>query len=127
MPLYISSEKIAYLGGIIDGEGCIVLRKSRQSGTHLCRVMITNSDEGILNECRSILHGLGIYFIEYKNKNSRCTEIEICRILEAKALLEKVFPYLYSYKREKALSFLQYVTNYTHDRLGRKLNRRKKT
>ncbi len=126
----VLKTELAYLAGIIDGEGCITLwpveRKDRPKGRHLCRVTFTNKDNGILNECRNILNKLNVYFTQTLRKNCGCTTVEINRALEAKFLLEKLLPYLKSYKLQRAQDFIKYIDNSQYDKLGRKCNRRKR-
>jgi len=121
------TENLAYLAGIIDGEGCITLWLKRQSGRHLCRVSITNKDEGILSACREILRNINIFFCEYPHSTKGCFIIEINRALEAKKLLELLMPYMKSYKnKKKAIDFIQYIEANPYDKLGRKIGWRQR-
>lgn len=125
------SEKLAYLAGILDGEGCITLHLQKKSGRHLCRVNICNTDVGIIEACRKILFDINVYFVEWVTQptglsRKPLSHIEICRQFEAKCLLEKLLPYLQSYKKQKAIDLIKYVNSAQFDKLGRRLNRRKK-
>jgi len=107
----ITRNDIAWLAGIIDGEGCV---GQYQNGRHpylQARIDIANTDFGILNEVRRILDG---WFIVYSYKKSpsysnrkQCYYIRILRKMEVRFVLEKCLPYLKSIKGYKAIAILE--------------------
>lgn len=119
---------IAWLAGIIDGEGCITVTRKYKSGFNVSRVSITNTDEGILCEIKRILEEwLVLYTVFPNNQKGKkpCYQIRLDRKMEAKFVLEKVMPYLRSVKRQKAAFFLSFVaTQSRKDKKGS--NNRKK-
>ncbi len=127
MPLY--KQDIAWLAGIIDGEGSITFIPTRKTGRHLCRLGITNTDEGILNEVKRIF---GEWLIFYtcgiiplgKLGRKTCYRIEVNRQAEIYFILAQVKPFLKSVKKEKIKLILDYMNE--KDILGRNKNRRKK-
>ena len=124
----VDAVDIAWLAGIIDGEGSIIIHLVRESGRHQCRVTIVNTDDGILSEAKRILGKWLIFFTIAKNnqpQHKSCYVIEINRRLEAKFVLEKVLPYLKSIKKQKAEAFIDFVNN-TQRIDGRKSNQRHK-
>lgn len=118
----IKETDIAWLAGIVDGEGSIMLNRLGdkmwpKSGSHLCRVSISNTDEGILNEVKRILSEWLIFYTvavnDYQKRNKPCCQIEVNRRMEAKFLLEQILPYLKeTAKIEKAKQFIEFVKTY---------------
>jgi len=124
-------EKLNYLAGILDGDGYIIVSKIIKSGYHICKVGICNTDLGILNYCKSILNDLHVFYCEHKQNNKynplgkkTCYIVEVNRKNECCFLLEKVLPYLQSYKKEKAIQAITLLNSLTR-RDGKKSNRRK--
>ncbi len=127
MPIYKKDK--AWLAGIIDGEGCILFRPVRESGHHLCRLIISNTDEGILNEVKRIFGEWLIFYTVSINKWNKlgrktCYEIEVNRQVEICFVLAQVGPYLKSVKKEKIKLVLDYMNE--KDAMGRSKNTRKK-
>jgi len=59
MPNNTTEAKIAWLAGIIDGEGSIIVNSGRQL---LNRITLTNTDKELLQECIYILDALEISY-----------------------------------------------------------------
>src|SRR5215831_10670720 len=55
MPL--ERETLAYIAGLFDGEGCVNFTRSGQSKTWVIRVMIRNTDRGIIEYVQSLFGG----------------------------------------------------------------------
>lgn len=125
--MLVKNTDVAWLAGIIDGEGCIMVRLQRKNGTHLCRVQVTNTDDGILCEVKRILDEWLVFYTVclQSTKNKPCYRIEVNRQREAKFVLEKVMRYLKSDKKSKAEMFINFVDNHTR-KDGRSLNVRRK-
>ncbi len=123
----IKKTDIAWLAAMIEAEGSIILQMPSSNGRHLCRVQVTNTDDGILCEVRRILEEwLVFYSIRLQSgKNKPCYRIEVNRQMEAKFVLEKVLPYLKSDKKSKAVMFINFVNTHTR-KDGKALNIRKK-
>ncbi len=128
----VTTEKIAWLAGIWDGEGTfsIVKQYKRRYGNEIKnfglnpKLTMENTSEIIINECCKILGGLGItYYIQERTprsvKHKRTYILSICRndmiIKSCKVLL----PFLIA-KREQASLLLKYsqsrIENLTHYR-----------
>ncbi len=75
----LTTEDLAWLGGIIDGEGCISLsvrtRKSTINGSNKNYrpwIVISNSDPFTINECHRILNLAGIgHWITWRNPSGK--------------------------------------------------------
>jgi len=61
---------LAWLAGIIDGEGSIALTHGGNGTSPVLRLMIYNSDEAILFKCRAILDDAGISFYEWWDRRA---------------------------------------------------------
>ncbi len=125
MPNY--TKDIAWLAGIIDGEGCIMFRPLKKSGYHQCRLSISNTDEGILNEVKRILGEWLVFYtiaLTIKEHRKPIYQIEVNRQAEVCFVLAQVGPFLKSIKRERIKIVLDYMNE--KDILGRKKNTRKK-
>jgi len=113
---YIHKEKskLAWLAGIIDGEGSIIIGKP-VNGRHICRITITNTDLGILDYSKELLNDFGIFHTDRvkprtESRYKECTTIEVNRKLEAKRLLTYILPYIHSLsKREKAVEAINLI------------------
>ena len=126
---------LAWLGGIIDGEGSIPINlKPKRGGYHFCRIIIVNTDEGLVAEVKRILDNLVIFYTTHIKPRSdlasltrkTCYIIEVNRQREAIELAKLLLPYLKSYKRGRCLEVIEYEKIHTHDKIGRRLNLRHK-
>ena len=134
MPLYerrVQKSDIAWLAGIIDGEGSIILHTLPQRGYHLCRLTITNTDEGILSEVRRIFTEWLIFFTFKQiplGKLGRipCFRFEVNRRNELLFIFERILPYLKSVKKQRAQLMLQVMSETSIRIDNRRSNRRKK-
>ena len=124
----IRKQDIAWLAGIIDGEGSITFHPEKRSGYHQCRLGITNTDEGILNEVKRILDQWLVFYtvgiLHALPNRKTCYRIEVNRQAEICFVLDKVKPFLKSVKRERIKFILDYMNE--KDILGRNKNTRKK-
>lgn len=108
----------AWLAGIIDGEGCIMLSNppSYGSGIHACRVNVVNTDEGILSEVERILNGWVVPHTKRMKTNhnpnrKQCYCIEVNRKLATRKLLKIILPYLKSEKQNKAIKAIEHINS----------------
>jgi len=118
----------SWLAGIIDGEGYISFLPIRHRNQHLCRLIITNTDEAILNEIKRILDKWLVFYscsaVKLKVNRKQAYNIEVNRQVEVSFVLEQVLPFLKSVKREKVKLIRDYMTQ--PDILGRAKNTRGK-
>ncbi len=111
---HIRISDIAWLAGILDGEGCLIFNPQHKPNRHLLRLQFTNTDEGILVEIKRILaEWLVPYSFHPSTKNhlgkKPCWNIEVYRRMEISFILEKLIPYLKSVKKAKAFLILDYI------------------
>jgi len=132
MPNKASIKKVdvAWLAGIVDGEGSIICTIPYKRGYHLCRLTITNTDEGILSEARRILdEWLVVYRFKpipaSKLSKLPCFRIEVFRHSELIFIFEKIMPYLKSVRKQKA-QFMLHILRQNTRLDGRRSNGMKK-
>lgn len=99
---------LAWLAGIIDGEGSILLGSKGHFGEYKgfhginigASIYITNTCGNIINKCDDVLKSLGINCrIAEKNPTSRghaVLRVELGKMSLIKILLESIMPYLVS-------------------------------
>lgn len=127
-----SSEDLAWLAGILDGEGSVCLYKNK--GHYISNVVVTNTDDDILTEVERILQSLSILYricsantakmVQDKPHLKPCYHITINRQLEQKGLLEYLLPYIRGEKKGKALRLIEWIDN--HKRPDGKASSRQK-
>lgn len=113
-------RSLAWLAGIIDGEGSVsaqvyTMPNGRVRITPF--VSITNTDVGIVQECRSILDSIGV--VHRTNSvpkegcgfkgNLPCVSIRIDGQKPVRQLLRIVGNYLKSQKRARAAAILEFI------------------
>lgn len=63
------TTKLAYIAGFVDGEGCIRIKKSNQSGdSYYLTFQVTNSDRGPLKLIQEVFGGKVFFQEKAKNK-----------------------------------------------------------
>lgn len=99
---------LAWLAGIIDGEGSILLGSKGHRGKHLgyhglqigATIHVTNTCGNIISKCEEILDTLGVSFhVADKTTPSNKTQvwrIDISKMSEIQTLLEAIMPFLIS-------------------------------
>lgn len=107
--LYNNKEILAYLAGIIDGEGCLLIRKNFSNKGNPC--YSPNLTFAMQNEKPSQLFssvfGTKSYTTIMKNKNYWGVSIGGKKI---KSILESLMPYL-MVKKQEALLLLELIKN----------------
>ena len=118
----------AWLAGIIDGEGCLMFTPNPKSGHHLCKLQVTNTDDGILHEVQRILSEWLVPFSLSKNSAGKklCFSVQVCRRQEIAFVLEQVEPYLKSVKKQKALAMMGYIKQRYYRSDGKASNEKEK-
>ena len=105
--------KLAWLGGIIDGEGMITVIKRTGGYSFIPRISIANSDKRIIKEASNILRELNLlHYIQSKpytvgNKTRIKFEILINGLKRCSQALPHIIPFLVS-KKEKAEKLLEW-------------------
>ncbi|KKR33036.1 MAG: hypothetical protein UU37_C0003G0041 [Candidatus Gottesmanbacteria bacterium GW2011_GWA2_41_12] len=114
----MQSSQIAWLAGIIDGEGCFsIFRRTNKSKngniiiTPTASITITNSNLAIIEECRRILNTLGVKFTlkNPRNSKSRLLErLDIRNYISILHLIDTSLPYIIG-KKEQAILMREFV------------------
>ena len=118
----MQETKLAWLAGVIDGEGCIaIFRKTvkhRSGNTTMVPtpyITIVNSSQALMSGCKSILDGLGIsmYGLHYsRNSTNRpLKRFLIKNHASLETLLDAILPYLVG-KKDQALLLREYLEKY---------------
>lgn len=113
-----SETDLAWLGGIIDGEGSITFQVTKRKTGNLIIVpfiSITNTDDGIINKTMQVLDSIGVGYkaswIIDKNHPQylrRCN-IKIDRYARVKGFIPTVYPYLNSIKQHNADVVMEFI------------------
>ncbi|MAF43113.1 MAG: hypothetical protein CMI54_02940 [Parcubacteria group bacterium] len=122
--------KIAWLAGIIDGEGSIIVTEGKRNGRHLCRILFVNTDVGILSAAKQILSDLEIFYIGQLKPSSGnrkdCWTVEVNRQIEVRRLGRLLLLYLQSgAKREKLSLALRLIDETQKTAEGKRSNLRR--
>lgn len=88
----MSKLTASYLAGLLDGEGCLDIRK-RQDKYYVARVRITMVDEEMILWLKNSFGG-NIHHREFKNSNCRDAYTWTVEGRQVVPILEKVKPYL---------------------------------
>jgi len=105
----LSNEQLAYLAGIIDGEGCISFSISK--GRIRPFVGVSNTKRELIETIRSWLRiRKTIRKARRSVRHKYVWDIQITRYADVKALLEKVKPYLIIKKKQCDL-MIKYCTS----------------
>ena len=103
----------AYLAGIIDGEGCITIRK--QGSYYVPSVLIGNTNETLINHIKALLDYESIeYCMRYEDRGDRINArpswtINLSSRDRVIKFLNLVLPYLVS-KKDQALLVLDWCS-----------------
>lgn len=100
----IKKVDLAWLSGIVDGEGCFtIFRRTNRSGSGKIIVSpsasatITNSNSRMMEKCKSLLDVIGIKYAYHSPRNS-CTRplrrIRVSNYESLALLISQIKPYL---------------------------------
>ena len=110
---------LAYLAGIIDGEGWIGLQKRLQKRwiTYKPALRVTNTDANIINRVYEIWESIGVSGHIYENEVSpsvpngkQIMNLQLNKRIDIQKVLEQVIPYLVG-KKARAIMLVRYLTN----------------
>lgn len=127
----VTKIELAWLAGIIDGEGHIAVRRYAKNGYHKINFTITNTDEGILKECYRILNKLDIFYTvclqkKYTKTRKDCYVIGINRVAECIALSKLLMPFIKSKTKQQRLIEVQLHIQTKRRKDNKNSNARKK-
>lgn len=126
----ILNEELAYLAGILDGEGSITMNVRRKTwkgwngiGVDI-GIAIVNTDGGIIKRCVEIIRKIGIepYLneqqtqalykrdgTEYRNKLKTLVYVRVGKMAQVKRVLELIAPYLAGEKKSRAELMIEFI------------------
>src|SRR5258706_11247130 len=128
----IPSEEVqlAWLAGIIDGEGTIGIYNRNKTKTHrVVNLTIVNSDEVILSKAKEIYEQYNIFASKYTHNNKNpvgfiarkpCYVLTVRRWDDFQKMIQLLIPYLIGNKKQVAEEALEYMKS--HPKYFRKLN-----
>ncbi len=98
----LSAEDAAYLGGLIDGEGTVTLTRRHSYSNRCLAVTISNTDKDLLDTMHTLI-GVGKITSKktYSEKHSIGFTYQVFN-RQALDVLQQIFSYLKTYKRERA-------------------------
>jgi len=114
----VQDVDLAWLAGIIDGEGCFCIftngRKDATRPSISANLTITNSNSLLLNRCKEILDGLEIKYLYQDPKNGhqrgrRVMRIRIRNYSSMQRIVELTLPFFVG-KTEQARLMLEFVS-----------------
>ncbi|HLM01391.1 MAG TPA: LAGLIDADG family homing endonuclease [Pyrinomonadaceae bacterium] len=114
----VQDVDLAWLAGIIDGEGCFCIftnsRKDAINSSISANLSITNSNCLLLNRCREILDALEIKYFYQDPKNGhqrgrRVMRIKIKNYSSLQRIIELTLPFFVG-KAEQAKLVLEFVS-----------------
>lgn len=115
----MNTHDIAWLAGIMEGEGTFAIYHQKRKGKDLdClrgNISVTNTDPGLMNKCYDIFKSMGIemHMHEYTNKKGSTKpvyDMQTSRADYVKIACEILMPYLFGEKNAKAKMLLRFVT-----------------
>lgn len=111
----ITNEELAYLAGIIDGEGCFTIEISppttyRKGTLYTCRLTITNTDERLLDWLTKKIGGT-IFTRKLIEGRKQCYSWRIYATIIDK-IVPKLIPYLIC-KKDEALVIMKFRNSFT--------------
>jgi len=104
-----NKEKLAYIAGIIDGEGCILIHNSKDKKNWVLRIVICMQSKRVMDALVGICGGR--YYLVGKNNPDTNFAVYTCYSLGKNAykLLKKIKPYLVEKKAQADLAIQFYI------------------
>lgn len=110
-----SATKLAYLVGVIDGEGCIGIRRTKTTGTwkstRYAAIVTVGSTSRALIEDLMAAFRVGCVTYRYPTKTKRSCYVWTVSSVGARQVLRLLRPYLIV-KREQAAVLLEFIDNF---------------
>lgn len=105
-------QKLSWLAGIIDGEGCITIETDRK-GFFRTIITVTNNNPYLIQEVSKIYSELNLrfFYLLKKRSNPKHKETLVIRVFglgSCRKLLESIYPFLVG-KKELAKLMLEYI------------------
>ena len=110
-----SATKLAYLAGVVDGEGCIGIRKTKRTGTwkstRYAAIVTVGSTSRDLIEDLVTAFRVGCVTYRFPTKTKRSCYVWTVSSVGARHVLRLLRPYLIV-KREQAAVLLEFIDNF---------------
>lgn len=110
---------LAYLAGIIDGEGWVGLQKrfDKKWWVYKPALRVTNTDPNIINRVYEIWEAVGVSGHIYENEQNpsvsngkQIMNLQLNKKIDIQRVLEHIIPYLVG-KKARAIMLHRYLTN----------------
>lgn len=113
----VKETDLAWLASFIEAEGSITFQTFiRKNGNLVIEPFITvvNASKMAVDEIVRICEELGIKVSIYWRKPKHCSNLEICNVringcYHTKNLLDKIYPYLKTEKKQNAIKMYDYI------------------
>jgi hypothetical protein len=132
-----NDPELSWVAGIIEGEGHIGLaKKTKGDFQYMPRIMITNTDETLLDELGKILRDKNLAFYRRRQdiddrmirkignkvikRNRKLSEVCICGVSRVRRLLEAIIPYIRGEKKARAIIVRDFCKNRMSQYKGKK-------
>lgn len=113
---------LAYLAGVIDGEGCMGIRRTKSSGkfksTRYAAILTVGNTSRLLIEQLMAAFGVGSVTYRYPTKTKRACYLWTVSSHGAREVLRLVHPYVIV-KRAQAAVLLEFIEEFTSFKGGR--------
>jgi hypothetical protein len=111
----LSGTTLAYLAGVIDGEGCIAIRRTKKTGSmrstrYAAVITVGNTSRGLIQMLRTAFSA-GCVTYRYPTKTKRGAYLWNVQSQTARDVLRAVYPYLVV-KREQATVLMEFVDEF---------------
>jgi hypothetical protein len=121
-----SVTTLAYLAGVIDGEGCIAIRKTKRTGSfkstrYSASITVGNTSRLLIEQLMAVFTA-GCVTYRYPTKSKRACYVWTVSSLGARKVLRLVRPYLIVKSEQAAvlLEFIDEFDSFKGARLGKK-------
>ncbi len=114
-------RSLAWLGGIIDGEGSVTVQAYMMKNSNLRLtpfICINNNDDGIIKECQRILDEIGVKH-HWADRGDKVWIGRIDGEVAILGLIDAVEPYLFSKKKDYCRVIREYIKDRSDNRFLR--------
>lgn len=101
----VSNHNMAWVAGILEGEGCFYLNK--KANAPVCRVQVLMSDEDVINKLAETTGCGSVYRLTKKPNRKQVWGWTVAKQLDVHDILLRVKPYMMARRRAKLDELLQ--------------------
>lgn len=109
----LTGSDAAYLAGLVDADGTVSLTRKHRNETRSVMVSISNTDRALLEFVRSTVGAGKLTNKRASGHNHRSSFVYSVYNRQALRLLERIAPFLKTYKARRARAILTHYVNLT--------------